>query len=162
MKHGAAEGEALFPAAGKLRGQASQVRFEAVELDNFVDAAFQTHGVEAVDAAIEPQVFGDGEVIVETEILRHVTNALAHGFRFGAHVEAFDNSVTPAKRQEACQQLDNGGFSAAVGAEKTENFAFFDAETHVIDCGEFAETPHEMLGRNGWSGAILRRAGHWD
>jgi len=39
VQHGAAEGETLLPASGKLRGQAVQIRFEAVELDNFVDAA---------------------------------------------------------------------------------------------------------------------------
>src|SRR6266403_746885 len=38
VQHGAAEGETLLPASGKLRGQAVQIRFEAVELDNFVDA----------------------------------------------------------------------------------------------------------------------------
>jgi len=41
VQHGAAECEALFPAAGELRGQAIQIGLEAVQLDNFVDAAFK-------------------------------------------------------------------------------------------------------------------------
>jgi len=57
VQHGAAESKTLLPAAGKLRGQAIQVRFEAVELDNLVDAALQTRGFEAVDAAVELQIF---------------------------------------------------------------------------------------------------------
>src|SRR5712691_3120232 len=39
VQHGAAEGEALLPAAGKLRGQAIEIGFEAIELDDFIDAA---------------------------------------------------------------------------------------------------------------------------
>ena len=35
MQHGAAEREALLPTAGKLRGQAIQIRSEAVELRRF-------------------------------------------------------------------------------------------------------------------------------
>jgi len=44
VQHGAAECQALLPAAGELRGQAIQIGFEAVQLDNFVDAAFKAGG----------------------------------------------------------------------------------------------------------------------
>src|SRR5580692_1866458 len=40
VKHGAAEGQPLFPAARELCGQAVHIGSEAVELDNFFDAAF--------------------------------------------------------------------------------------------------------------------------
>src|SRR5258708_27540362 len=90
VQHGAAEGEALLPAAGKLRGQAIQIGREAVELDNFVDAALQARGLQAVDAAVELQVFRDGQVVVQAEVLRHVTDAFANGFGIGANVETFD------------------------------------------------------------------------
>src|SRR6266478_4199591 len=69
VQHGAAECQALLPAAGELRGQAIQIGFEAVQLDNFVDAAFKAGGFEAVDAAVELQVFRDGQIVVEAEIL---------------------------------------------------------------------------------------------
>src|SRR5258708_33082916 len=64
VQHGAAECEALFPAAGELRGQAIQIGFEAIQLDNFVDAAFKASGVEAVDAAVELQVFCNGQIVI--------------------------------------------------------------------------------------------------
>src|SRR6266702_1240554 len=44
MQHGAAERQTLLPSTGKLRGQAIQVRSEAVECDDFVDAAFEARG----------------------------------------------------------------------------------------------------------------------
>src|SRR6266705_1793627 len=90
VQHRAAKGEALLPATGKLRGQAIQIRFEAIELHNFVDASLEPRGLEAVDAAVELQVFRDGEIVVEAEVLRHVADAFAHGFGIGADIQAFN------------------------------------------------------------------------
>src|SRR6202040_1080757 len=63
MQHGAAESEALLPTAGKLRGQAIQIGCEAVELDNFVDAALQAGGLQAVNAAVKQQVSPDAQLV---------------------------------------------------------------------------------------------------
>src|SRR5437879_12084315 len=57
VQHGAAEGEALLPATGKLRGQTRQIGCQAVELDNLFDAALQARGLQAVDAAVTLKVF---------------------------------------------------------------------------------------------------------
>src|SRR5258706_4529162 len=111
MEHGAAESETLLPAARKLRGQAIQIGCEAVELDNFIDAALQARGLQAVDAAVELQVFRDGQVVVEAEVLRHVADALAHGFRLGPPVETFHPDRSPPHRQQARDQFWHGGFS---------------------------------------------------
>src|SRR5258708_16404546 len=59
VQHGAAESQALLPASRKLRRQTIEVGREAVELDDFVDAALQPSAFEAVDAAGELHVFAD-------------------------------------------------------------------------------------------------------
>src|SRR6266568_2060696 len=148
MQHGAAEGQTLLPSTGKLRGQAIQVRSEAVECDDFVDAA------------VELQIFGDGQIVIKTEILRHVADAFAHGFGIGADVQTFDLSGAAAERQKTGEHFDDGSFAAAVGAEEAEYFTFFDAEADVIDGGEITKTPHEMLGGDGGASVILRDGGH--
>src|SRR6266436_9219407 len=160
VQHGAAESEALLPATGKLRGQAIEVGSEAVELDNFVDAALQARWLEAVDAAVELQVFRDGQIVIETEVLRHVADMLADGFGIRADVEAFDKGGAAAERQKAGEHFDDGGFSAAVGAEEPEDFAFFDAEADVVDGGEVAETPNQMFGGDGGLRESLRVGRH--
>src|SRR5712692_678834 len=149
VQHGAAESEALLPATGKLRCQAIQIGREAVELDDFVDTALQARGFQAVDTSVELQVFRDGQVVVEAEILRHIADALADGFRIRGDIETFDKSRTAAERQEAGKHFDDGGFSAAVGAEESEDFAFFDAEADVVDGGEVAESSDEILRGDG-------------
>src|SRR6266550_3174818 len=160
VQHGAAEGEALLPATGKLRSQAIQIGCEAVELDNFVDAALQARGLQAVDTAVELQVFRDGQIVVETEILRHVTDVLADVFGIGADVEAFNEGGAAAERQESGEHFDDGGFAATVGAEETEDLAFFDAEADVVDGGEIAETAHKILRGDSGFGGIFPDVGH--
>src|SRR6266849_3920505 len=97
MQHGAAKRQALLPAAGKLRGEAIEVRTEAIELDDFLHALLQAIGRQAVDTPVELKIFGDGEVVVEAEALRHVADALAHSFGFGTDVQTFHARVSEAE-----------------------------------------------------------------
>jgi hypothetical protein len=92
--------------------------------------------------------------------LRHVTDTLAHCFGFGLHVEAFHLGRTAAQRQQTGEHLDDSGFSAAVGSEKAENFAFLHAEAEVVNGGETAEPPHKMLGGDGCPDGRWGFAGH--
>src|SRR5260370_22874948 len=100
MEDGAAKSKALLPAAGKLRGQAIQIRCQAIEFDNFFHAPFEARGLQAVNTSVELKVFRDGQVVIEAEILRHVPDALAYGFRIRADIEAFDLSLAAAEGQE--------------------------------------------------------------
>ena len=50
---------------------------------------FMRVGRQAVDAAVELQILCDGQIVVETEFLRHVADALADAFGVGANVETF-------------------------------------------------------------------------
>src|SRR6266853_3329630 len=156
VQHGAAQSEALLPATGKLRGQTSQIGCQAVELNNFFDAALQARGLQAVDAAVKLQVFRHGQIVVEAEVLRHVADVLADGFRICADVQAFDKGGAAAEWQKTCEHFDDGGFSAAVGAEETKDFALFDTEAYVVDGREIAEAPNQMFGGDSGFGWIFR------
>src|SRR6266446_763078 len=160
VQHGAAESEALLPPAGKLRGKPIEIGLEAVQLDNFVDAALETCGLQTVNASIELQVLRDGQIVVEAEILRHIADALANAFRIGVYVQPLDRGGTAAERQQAGEHFDDGGLSAAVGAQETEDFAFFDAEADVVDGGEVAEAAHKVLRGDGGVSGRLQRRGH--
>src|SRR5258706_4780986 len=101
VQHGAAEGEALLPSAGKLRCEPSEVGAEAVELDDFVHAALQAIGRQAVDAPVKTQIFRDGKVVVEAEPLRHVADALAHSFWVFPYIQPQDVRMSAAQGQQA-------------------------------------------------------------
>ncbi len=160
MQHGAAKGEALLPAARKLRGEAIQVGAEAVELDDFIHALAKAVVRKAVDPAVEGEIFADGQIGVQTEILRHVADVFSDRFRIFTNVNTQNRGVPAGERQQAREHFDDGGFSAAVGAEKAEDFAFFNAEADVVDGGEVAETTHKILRGDGGFGGIFRDVGH--
>src|SRR5580700_6537955 len=107
MEHSAAQSEPLLPSAGKLRRQAIHVRREAVELDDLLDAAFQSTRFEAVDATVELQILRDGEVLIETVVLRHVPDTLAHSFGIHADVQSLHMRGATAERQKAGKHLDD-------------------------------------------------------
>jgi hypothetical protein len=71
---GAGEGEALLPAAGELRDATCEIGFEAGEGEEFLDAGVGDGRGEAVGGGVEVEVFGDGEVFVEAELLTHVAD----------------------------------------------------------------------------------------
>src|SRR6266576_109967 len=160
VQHGAAKSQALLPAAGKLGGQTVQVGAESVKLNDFLDAPLEASGLETVNPAVKLQIFRNGQIVVEAKILRHVPDALAHGFGIGTNVEAFYPRGATTQRQQASEHLDDGRFSAAVGTEEAEDFTFFHTKAHVVDRREIAEAAHKMLGGDGCFDGRLRRSGH--
>jgi len=85
---------------------------------------------------------------------------LADGFGIRADVEPSTKAEPPLSGKRPVSILDDGGFSAAVGAEEPEDFAFFDAEADVVDGGEVAETPNQMFGGDGGLRESLRVGRH--
>ena len=101
---------------------------------------------DAVDAGVEADVLGDGEVFVEAEFLRHVADvALDFGGVF-ADVHAEDGAGALGGRDESAEGFDDGGFAGAVGAEEAEEFSLVDLEGDVADGGEVAEADGEVVG----------------
>jgi hypothetical protein len=97
-----------------------------------------------IDAAIEEEVFGDGEVGIEGEFLGHVSDAALDGFGIANNVKAEDRGRTGRGFEDAAEHADDGGFTGAVGAEQTEDFAALDGEGDVVNGDELAEAAGEV------------------
>src|SRR5271156_3891425 len=166
VEHGATKGEPLLPAAGKLRGEAIQVRDETIELDDFVHAALHVLGGKSIDAAIKSEIFENREIVVKAEFLRHVADAFAHGLGILAYIQALHPGIAVAKRKQAGKHFDDGCFSAAVGPKEAEDFAFFHAKADVVHRGDRAKAANQVFGGDGgvlgiWGiWGILRGFGH--
>src|SRR5436189_223228 len=70
------EGQTLLPPAGEFAGTPIEVWLNARELDELCLARFALSIGKAIDAAVEIHVFLDGQIGIEGELLRHVTNRL--------------------------------------------------------------------------------------
>src|SRR5437879_1973943 len=80
----------------------------------------------SVDAAEETDVLLDGEVVVERELLRHVADVAANGFRFPRHVKAAYRSPAAGGGQQSAQDANGGGLPRPVRAQESEDLAFAD------------------------------------
>src|SRR6185436_9306952 len=72
MHERAGHREALPPSARKQPGAALEIRFDVRQRDELILSFPQRVPAQAVQAAIEHQVFINGQFVVERELLRHV------------------------------------------------------------------------------------------
>src|SRR5436305_10384811 len=105
MQHGAAERETLLPASRELGGEPLHVRCEPVRGDDRVHACTKSVRRKPIDTAIEREVLFDSEVVIQTELLRHVSNALAHEFGIGSYIDVIDARFAITEREQAGKHL---------------------------------------------------------
>ncbi len=99
---------------------------------------------DTVDAAEEVDVLFHREVVVERELLRHVTDVLFDGFRLRHHIQAAHGCAAGSGQQQPAQHADGGGFARAVGSQESENLAAADVEIHMVHGDKVAEAFHEL------------------
>ena len=143
---GAGEGKALLPSSGELGDAAGEVGLQTGEGEEFFDACAGGGGRQTVGSSVEVEVFLDGEVFVEAELLRHVADVALDVSGVLADVHAEDGGVAGGEGDEAAEGSDDGGFAGAVGAEEAEELAAVEVEADVVDGGEGAEAEGEVLG----------------
>ena len=80
--------------------------------------------------------------------VRHHQGHFAGALRAGVVREIFavQQHSAPLGGQLRCQRLEQGGFSRAVGADKSEDGPLPDAESDVLHQGRFAVADGKVLG----------------
>src|SRR5260221_4283138 len=91
---------------------------------------------------------------MEAEILRHGADAFADPLGISAHIQSFDAGFPAAQRKQAGQHFDDGGFAAAVGSEKTKNFAASHRERNIFYRGEVSEFANQPARGNRRTGSF--------
>ena len=95
---------------------------------------------EVVDAAVQLDVLGDRQVLVQGEPLAHVADVALDDLALGEDVAADDARLPAARRQQPGQHPDRRRLAGAVGAEESEDFAFAHVERDAIDGDERRRT----------------------
>src|SRR4051812_11326854 len=113
---------------------------------------------EIVNAAVQPDILADGEVLVERELLAHVPDAAFDPLALGRDVVPRHASRPGARCEKAGENTDGRGLAGTVGAEESEDLTDADVERDVIDRGEGAEATRELPR---FDGVLARgRGGH--
>jgi hypothetical protein len=107
--------------------------------DQFLTASHQAPPAEAVKAAIEIQILEHAQLIVERELLRHVTDEAFDLFRFPDDIETRDSRRASAGFEQTAQHLDHRGFAGAVRPQKAKNGSSPYGKADIIHGGKMAE-----------------------
>ncbi len=148
MKHGAAERQALLPAARKRRHQRILAAGETRHVDGKAHPLGKLFPGHAIDAAEELEILLDREIAIERELLRHVADVLAHAFRIAGDIDAGDDGAASARPQQAAEDADDGRLPRAIGTEEAHDFALGDLEAHMVDGDEIAEPLDQLIGHD--------------
>ena len=114
----AGEAEFLLHAARELPGQAALKRPERGHLEQPWVALCALRGADAVQVRIQIEVLGDAQILVQTEALRHVTDAILHRLRHGYHIDAEHLEAAGIGPHESRDQPHQRRFARAVGADQ--------------------------------------------
>lgn len=122
-EHGAGEAEFLFHAAGEFSGRAFGEGFEPGGAQEFPCLCDGIIGRYVVQVGVEGEVFADGEIFVEAEFLRHVTDFRTEQGMVLHGIPAEDADRAGGGFEEAGEEPDQSGFPRAVRADEAQHFA---------------------------------------
>ena len=159
VQHGHRELQPLLDAERQAVGPRVLDGFQLVAVEQFPDSHRPVVRQQMVELGVQFEVLQHGQLAVEREGLRHVADVAP-----GLHVVAADGPAEQPRgalrgRQEAREHLHRRGLAAAVRAEEAEDFAAGDAEADIVDRGEAAEAPRQVLGLDRRLRVEPRRAG---
>ena len=143
MQHAGGECQPLLPAAGELARELALALDETEPLQRLADAFASV--LELVDARHEVEIFADGHVFPEAELLGHVTDAALDLFGLGRDVEAEAGAVSGIGAEQTAEHADGRGLARAVGPEKSPHFSRRDGDVDAVDGRLAAEALGEAL-----------------
>ena len=156
MQDGTDEGEALLHPVREGADPLVEEPVEAHLVGHVLDAGIQLRHAE--HAAVEPQVFVGGQIIVEEGLVGEDADRAAQGDGVGAKVSAGDLNKAAIEPGQGGQAPDEGGLAGAVGTEEDEEFTPVHPEVQVVEHGRAAKGLAQSLDEDGWS--LLRRCIH--
>src|SRR5215510_10595678 len=108
------EGKTLFPATGKLAGQ---LVFTSLKPETFYHLRYRLGSVRhLVNVGHEAQIFGQGEILVETETLRHVAYPALDLVALAKNIVAETGATPRIRPEESAENPQESRLAAAIGA----------------------------------------------
>src|SRR5205823_11322414 len=139
------EADALLVALRQLSGQAVRHVVDANPRHHVLDPLTPLVARHPFDAGDEIEVLADAHVWIERRRFGKVAGAALRLDGLVEDVEPGDNRFALGGRHVAGQYPHRRRLAGAVGAEKAEDFASFDAEADVVDRGNAAVAFREVL-----------------
>src|SRR5205085_5616109 len=91
------------------------------------------------DLAEEFDVLVNRKIVVQGELLGHVSDALPHFLGMRGDVESVHHGASGSGRKQSAQDADSGRLARAIGAQESENVALLYFQRHIIHGHKIAE-----------------------
>ena len=88
---------------------------------------------DAVQAGVEQEIAGHGELEIEGRLLKHDAEPRQRRHRVAPHVVAHDGDVAGIRDEQAGQELEQRRLAGAIGAEERDELARECSETDPVD-----------------------------
>ena len=150
MQYGAAESQPLLPANRQRARGVLPTSFEPRHFQRPFEARRNFFFRHAIHAGEELQIFGNPEVVVERELLRHIPDVLAHSLGIPGNVNSGNRRASGRRPQQPAEDADRCRFAGTIRAEESENLAVARLEAHIVHRNEIPESLREILNHNRW------------
>src|SRR5579875_1749997 len=108
MEQGASQRQALLPSAGQYRRPAVLASLKSRHLQRPRDALPEQGAGDAVQPPVKAQVLHHRQVVIERELLRHVTDMLADRLGLARDVIASYARASGGRTQQSAQDANRG------------------------------------------------------
>src|SRR5690348_9092831 len=115
------------------------------ESDQFVPAFNERLTAQAIKSAVKHEVLKHGQFVIERKLLRHVTDKTFDLIGLPGYVESGDACASIAGFEQPAKHANNRGFAGPVWPQKTEDRAFGDFETDMINRREMTKTARQPV-----------------
>src|SRR5688572_23689847 len=157
MGRRAGERQPLLPPAAERSRELIAPLLEAEVPQLCCDALRPRRPAQAVNGPIELHVLHDRQVVVQTELLRHVADAPTDPFGIGSDVDAGDLRSPGRRLHQAAEHPDRCRLARPVRPEEAEHLAPSDRQVEIVDGNEGTERLAEVLRPHGETSGRVRR-----
>src|SRR5688572_8633358 len=137
-----AQSKSLTPASRESTSQCGVMPSKADQVKGSYKASFVTN---PIHTAIKCQVFQHGQVIIDRELLGHISRACPHFFALFERVESQHGRLTVVWLEQTQQHTDGRRLARTVWTEISHHLALIHIEIDVIHCNEIAKPAREIF-----------------
>jgi hypothetical protein len=94
--------------------------------------------------AVKIHVFVRGQLVVQAGLLEHDAETFAGFIVLHARIQPVQPHRAAGGLEQSSEDLDDSGFASPIGAEESEDFAFFHLERDILDGHQVAISFHQI------------------
>src|SRR5579875_391875 len=85
-----------------------------------------------IEPALQKKVLASRQLIIKTDLLGRVADAVADGIGVAVHIQTEDARLAARPVQKRDEYLDGRGLAGSIGSQETEELAAFHLKAHTL------------------------------